>query len=506
MSRGKLLGGSSSINGMVYVRGNSRDYDTWEAMGNPSWGWSNVLKSFEKSLHTNDRRFGPLLMVGNDEYQGKGHRFAETMMRAYKELDNKYERSNRNKEFVGFSRNLFTIGNGERSSTAQAFLSPAKNRPNLHVIKNAHVTNVIFNDRTVEGVEFRINGTEAKVYAQKEVVLSAGVIGTAQILLNSGIGPRKHLEEMNIPCVADLKVGENFQDHMFVPIFYKIEPETESQSDSNLQKNYYEYLTRRTGPLASNDFIDLEAFFNSVNASDPFPDIQVHHYYFHKNNPEELKQSFLYNYRTDLFAAAEEANKEYDLGAVYVFLINPKSVGSIRLNSNDKMDEPRVEPNYLSNESDVQTLVNGILFMRKFERTSAMKNVLEFVSFDLDICKGSPDDDALSYWSCYVRLFAQSGVHMAGTAKMGPDWDRSAVVDPRLRVRGGIRRLRVIDASIMPKVVSGNTNAPTIMIGEKGADFIKEDNTNAWTSIANKWIQRFGESFANYFNNIRGSI
>lgn len=456
LSSGKMLGGTSGINGMVYFRGNSRDFDAWEAMGNPSWAWTDVRQYFEKAENQ--------LIVGNRNQ--KTHRFAAIMAKACQEMGIQTD------AFIGFSKAQFTIGHGERSSSAAAYLCPAKDRANLHVIKRAHVTRLLMvNGLTVEGVEFSINGTKRQAFARKEVVSSAGVIGTPQLLLQSGIGPRRHLEEMGIKCVADLKVGNNLQDHFCVPMFYRVQPAVEfKEDDSDEMDNFYKYLTRRTGPMSENGFIDMHGFFNSLNESDPFPDIQVYLYYLPKNSADKVRE-FLVGYRSEVIESALEANRDRDLGIIMVFGLNLRSVGTVRLNTGHTA-EPQIDPNYLSDEMDVRSLVDGMQYVRQFERTVVFRKLLEFFPLQLSDC-GSFDADEIGYFRCYVRHLAMTGYHLVGTAKMGHDND--AVVDARLKVRGGVRGLRVVDASVMPKLISGNTNAATIMIGEKGSDFIKED-------------------------------
>lgn len=492
--RGKMLGGSSAINYMAYVRGHSRDYDYWRDLGNPTWEWANVMEYFRKS----ERITVPSMLtspyhsdagaLGVTKNTGTTHWIQQILLEAAAESGHRYLESH-DEEFIGYADGLFNIDKGARSSAAKAFLVPAKDRPNLHVIKYAHVTKLTIDATTkvVGGVEFQIGNGAQKMVAKvsKEVVLSAGAIGTPQLLMLSGIGPQKHLRKLNITNVADLMVGKSLQDHMYTTMMYKLkvdQPAAAMDSTLNIDP-MYEYLMNRTGPVAMANYVDLVGFFNTVNVTDKFPDIQLHHLYFAKNKPEWLKNFFNnVDFREDIFTSIVEANKLHDLVAVVVIMLNPKSLGTIRLKSVDPMDDPQIEANYLSKREDVQTLVNGMKFVQRMESTKVFQDKLEFVPYDIAECDGNGGAKDNAYWECLVRNLASTVYHPIGTAKMGPATDRYAVVDSRLKVRGDVKGLRVIDASIMPKLVSGNTNAPVIMIAEKGSDFIKED----WATIVDQ--------------------
>lgn len=478
--RGKMIGGSGSIDYLSYTRGNSRDYDQWQELGNPSWGWTdNVLEYFKKSEHITAESYANNIFHGHNGPVRIGKNNATNpiqavLLRAAAEIGYPYV-ANHDEQYIGYADGLFYIDNGERFSAAKAFLTPAKDRSNLHVIKYAHVTNLVIDrdTRIVSGVEFLLNGQRQVAKSKVEVVLTAGAIGTPQILLLSGIGPRKDLENLNIHCNADLMVGHNLQDHLYALLFYKVKRDTDDAKTS--ADSFYEYLAHRTGRLTMSLDINLVGFFNAVNASDPFPNVQMHHLFFPKNDPSELKR-FIENddYTDDVMADALEANKEHDLFVVATYLLLPKSVGTIKLQSTDPLDEPLIEANYLSHNDDVSTLINNIRFVREMEKSKEFQRYFEFLPFKIDDCN-EEIEDSLGYWECFVRNMPSTTFHPIGTAKMGPDTDINAVVDSRLKIRGGLTGLRVADASIMPIMIAGNTNAAAIMIGEKGAAFIDEE-------------------------------
>lgn len=479
--RGKMLGGSHGNNAMIYVRGNDRDYNRWEDAGNPTWGWKNVLQYFKKSegmqieevaksakFHNTQ---GPLKL---DSYHNK-EPVRNVVLDGAAELGYQFLPDINAEEYIGLTSVPGTLDKFRRCTTAKAFLVPTKK--NLHVIKNAHVTKVLFNEnKVVEGVEFIVQNKKLKAKTSKEVILSAGSIGTPQLLMLSGVGPKKHLKEHNIKTISDLPVGKNLQDHTVVPfpLTYNKSKAT-VVSDTAFLDNLHKYVHNQFG-TAGHGVFDINGFFNTVNATSRYPDLQTHYNYFKRGEnvllPKYLEE--LLGYDNDLAKSIIDANQEADVLFVLLILLNPKSAGEIRLKSSDPFDHPIIDANYFDDIEDVYTILRGVRLTHKFLATKAfIDHEMEEVKVELPNCKqyefGSDD-----YYECYIRHLSTTLYHPAGTAKMGPDSDKQAVVDSRLRVRG-VKGLRVSDASIMPDVVSGNTNAPTIMIGEKAADFIKED-------------------------------
>lgn len=478
--RGRLLGGCSAINAMLYVRGNRRDYDTWAALGNEGWDYDTVLQYFIKS--EDNRVFarspyhgqGGYLRVNHFEYVDP---IKPILERGIVEMGQRLVDDINGPINLGFTVLETTSDEGERFSAAKAFLVPAKHRPNLHVIKNAHVTQLLFadgNETRVNGVEFVITGANRTltVNTTKEVILSAGSLNSPQILMLSGIGPQQHLESLGIPVRQNLSVGDNLQDHFFVPYVVtfhnNISPPYSIRNEVN---SYYTYLTNRTGNLASVGALDFNGFVNTLNDG-PYPDIQYAAVHLEQGNPDWRAIMRLYGYNEVIIESMGHANDAGDVLMWAVILINPRSAGTVRLRSSNPFDTPRLTPNFCAVQADVDTAVRGIRLIQEFEKTQVFRdNDGEAWRPVLNVCDTlGADSDA--YWQCYVRYMSTTLYHPACTTKMGPGSDDAAVVNSTLNVRG-VRGLRVVDAGIMPFVVSGNTNAPTIMIGERAADFVK---------------------------------
>lgn len=476
--RGKMLGGSGAINVMNYVRGNSRDYDDWLAMGNPTWGWTDVLEYFKKSQNTSE----PFLnqkyhgTTGPMSIQSSGftHPFRQILLDGGAELGYKYV-ADMNDAFVGMSQVLFNVNNGERHSSARAFLSIAKDRPNLHIIKNAMASEIEFNSlNEAVGVKFLINNQPVIAKSKTEVILSAGAVGTPQLLMLSGIGQDKHLRKLNIKTRSDLMVGKSLQDHLMLPFFITAKlPMTEPATNEQLASEMFDFIINKSGPFAAEGLFDISGFFNTVNVTDAYPDLQTHYITFRKGETFKVKGILSkMEYDDAILQTVIDAVTQQDVVLVTLVLLNPKSLGTIRLRSIDPLDKPIIQPNYLEKREDVQTMVRGIRLIQKFLTTTAFKTQqFDEIQFNLPECGVFGSD---LYYECYLRHLSATLYHPVGTAKMGPNTDRYAVVDSRLNVKG-VKRLRVADASIMPKIVSGNTNAATVLIGEKAADFIKED-------------------------------
>ncbi|KAG4069992.1 hypothetical protein HA402_013652 [Bradysia odoriphaga] len=481
LPRGKMLGGSGAINGMVYIRGNSRDYDDWLAMGNPTWGWTDVLEYFKKSQNTSEAilnekyhgKTGPMSV----EITGNKHPFRQIVLDSGAELGYQYV-PDMNEAYVGMMQMLYTVNDGQRHSTARAFLSPIKDRPNLHVIKNAHVTNIKFNSRNrATGVKFLINNQSMIAKSKTEIILAAGSIGTPQLLMLSGIGQSEHLKKLKIKTRSDLMVGQSLQDHLTVPFFLTTKKSlTEPSSSEQTAKDIFDLLINKSGPYSSEGLFDIVGHFNTVNATGPYPDIQMFFGVFPKGSAEAVRSTISnMEFKDVIVQSAVDANAEQDLILVYLVLLNPKSLGSIRLRSLDPLDHPIIKLNYLDKREDAQTIVQGIRLVQKFLTTAPFKlQEIQELQLNLPDCGVFGTD---SYYNCYVSHMSTTLHHPVGTAKMGPDTDRFAVVDSRLNVKG-VKGLRVADASIMPKIVSANTNAATIMIAEKAADFIKFDHSS----------------------------
>ncbi|XP_059614866.1 glucose dehydrogenase [FAD, quinone]-like [Phlebotomus argentipes] len=484
--RGKMLGGSSSINGMLYVRGNEDDYNNWEALGNPTWGYSDVLEYFKKSEQNHDAEIarascghfhskdGPLSV----EFYRNDPPINRVIFQAAEEMGFDFVLDINANEHIGFTLSQGTVRSGVRESTAAAFLRPAMNRPNLHIAKHAHVTKLEMDSENVAlGVTMNLGGREnLKAYAKKEVIVSAGALNTPQILMLSGIGPADHLREMEIPVIKDLQVGKNLQDHPGVVFMIKLNHwNATSLTESELLRRYSLYLNERRGYFAAPGTLPTLGYVNVDDPTAKYPNFQYYNLFYQKGDVDGITGFLrLSGYVKNIIDFAAEEVKTSHILLIEVSHLAQDSRGEVRLRSADPMDKPRIFANYLAESSDVVTFIKAIRLYLRFLSTPTYQSLgATLVPFPIPECD-LLDFNSDKYWECYCRYIITTVFHPVGTAKMGPERDSDAVVDPRLRVKG-IEGLRVIDASIMPRIPRGNTNAPSIMIGEKGADFIKQD-------------------------------
>lgn len=450
--RGKVLGGSSSLNGLLYVRGQHEDYDRWAGLGNPGWTYAEVLPYFKKS-EDQER--------GASEYHGVGgplkvsdlrlrRPIADHFISAAQDIGIPYNEdyNGATQEGVGYFQQ--TAHKGFRWSTAKGFLKPARKRPNLIVETRAQTTRVLFDGKRAVGVEYLRGGQLRRANAKAEVILASGAIGSPQILQNSGVGPAQLLQKVGVLVVHDLPgVGQNLQDHLQVRLVLKTRERTLNDEVNSLIGRVWvgmQYMLNRTGPLTL--AASQVTIFTRSGPDVDRPDIQFHMQPLSADKPGEGAHPF------SAFTSS-------------VCQLRPFSRGSIEIKSADPLQYPAIHPNYLSDERDHSVVIGGIKVARRIADAPSLKPhiISEFVPG----AQFQTDDELLDA----ARRFSQSIYHPAGTCKMGQD--PMAVVDERLRVRG-LTGLRVIDASIMPELVSGNTNAPTIMIAEKGADMILADN------------------------------
>jgi choline dehydrogenase len=452
--RGKVLGGSSSLNGLLYVRGQPQDYDRWRQMGNTGWGWDDVLPLFKRA-EKNER--------GADEYHGDQGPLSVSNMRIQRPITDAWvaaaqaagykfnpDYNGADQEGVGFFQ--LTSRNGRRCSAAVAYLNPVKSRENLQIITHAQVEKVVIEGKRATGVVYTDrSGKKHTVTARKEIVLSGGAINSPQILMLSGIGEAAQLAENGIEVMQDLPgVGKNMQDHLQARLVYKCNEPTLNDEVGTLfgqAKIGLKYLMFRSGPMTM--AASLATGFMKTREDMETPDIQFHVQPLSAENPGK---------GADKFSAF----------TMSVCQLRPESRGEIRLQSSDPKAYPKIIPNYLATETDCRTVVAGVNIARKIARCAPLTSKIsqEYRPHaDLDM----NDYDATLDWA---RNNTASIYHPTGTCKMGSGKD--AVVDERLRVHG-IQGLRVADCSIMPEIVSGNTNAPAIMIGEKASDLMLED-------------------------------
>ncbi|MGB0505105.1 MAG: GMC family oxidoreductase [Pikeienuella sp.] len=453
--RGKALGGSSAINAMLYIRGQAADYDGWAASGCDGWSWDDVLPFFKKS-ETNERG-GDDLHGGSGPLQVSNQRAPRPISQAYVEANNLmqlYEVEDFNtgdNEGAGLyqvtqfhSKNR----NGERCSAAAGYLHPVMDRPNLTVITKAHATKVIVDGKRAVGVAYRQGNQTKEVRASKEVILCGGAFNSPQLLQLSGIGRSQDLKPLGIDMVHDLQgVGQNLQDHLDFILAYKTKDRDTLGLGLRAGLGLFRHILqwRKDGnSMVASPLAEAGSFMKS-DPSVETPDLQTHF----------------------VISIVDDHARKLHMGHGYschVCILRPHSRGEVFLKSADPVDSPGIDPKFLSDDRDLKTLIKGAKKTRAILESPAMA---KFRDKELH---GVNDNTTDAEWEEHIRNRADTVYHPAGSCKMGVD--EMAVVDPQLRVHG-IAGLRVADASIMPTLVSGNTNAPTIMIGEKCADMVK---------------------------------
>jgi choline dehydrogenase len=429
--RGKVLGGSSAINLMIYIRGNPRDYDHWQELGNPGWSYQDILPYFKKSEHSSR---------GASPFHGTDGELSVTDLIAPTVISQRYidaamalgYRSNpdfNGEQQEGVGRYQCTIKDGKRHSTAAAFLLPILRHPNLTVTTGALVTRLLFEGTRTVGVEYRREGMLHQIGVDREVILSAGAFDSPKLLMLSGIGDAKHLQPLGIPVVVDRPgVGQNLRDHFLLSVVYQATQDLHFASTSSI------------GEAG----LFLHSQFHGQHDASVTPDLQ---FFF---APVQL-------------LASGYTPADFGFSGV-ISITDLQNVGSVSLKSSDPQDAPVIRINFLQHEADVQKSVAAIKLTRQLFHNSAFD---QFRGAEIAPGANVTSDEALI---AYIRNTGSTVWHPVGTCKMGTD--SMAVVDPELRVYG-VEGLRVVDASIMPTIVTGNTNAPTIAIAEKAADLIK---------------------------------
>ena len=460
--RGKVMGGSSSINAMVYIRGQHEDFEDWKAMGNSDWGWSDVLPYFRKS-EQNDRGGdayhggdGPLGVSTMDRFL---HPLCQNFIRAGEEIQIPHnpDFNGATQEGIGTYQN--TVKGGTRMSTARAYIHPIRKRRNLRIEKRALATKILFDGERATGVEYVQNGQTRQAFAGREVILSAGAINSPQLLQLSGVGPGELLKSKGLEVIRSLPgVGQHLQDHLGIDFIYRSKvPTLNDQLHSWHGKLWHgmRYILTRGGPLSlgvnqGGGFVrtrpglnrpNMQLFFSPVSYTKAPPGRRP------LMNPDPFSG----------FLTGAQPTR-------------PTSRGFLEIKSANPFEAPAIHPNYLSTEFDRQEMIEGMRFLRKLAEAPALADIIES-----EIAPGKnvqTDEEFISD----IRARASSVFHPVSTCRMGPDPERD-VVDQRLRTYG-LKNLRVVDASIFPTITSGNTNAPAIMVAEKGADFILQDHAN----------------------------
>ncbi len=449
--RGKVLGGSSSLNGLLYVRGQKADYDRWRQMGNAGWGWDDVLPLFKKA-ETNER--------GADEYHGGDGPLSVSNMRIQRPICDAWVAAAQaagypfNPDYNGETQEgvsyfQLTTRSGRRCSAAVAYLNPVKSRSNLQIITHAQVQQIEMEGKCATGVQYiDRSGKTQTIKARKEIILSAGAVGSPQILMLSGIGAPDHLADAGIEVKHALDgVGKNLQDHLQARLVYKCNEPTlndEVRSLPNKMRIALKYALFRSGPMTM--AASLATGFFKTNSDVATPDIQFHVQPWSADSPGEGVHPF-------------------SAFTMSVCQLRPESRGEIRLTSPDPRAYPKIVPRYLSTETDCRTIVEGVNIARKIAKHAPLVSKIS-EEFRPDAELSMEDYEGTLDWA---RNNSVSIYHPTGTCKMGSG--PGAVVDADLKVHG-INGLRVADCAIMPEIVSGNTNAPAIMIGEKASELI----------------------------------
>ncbi len=456
-SRGKVLGGTSSINGLVYMRGQQHDFNQWKALGNYGWGYEDVLAFFKKSeKNQNGANYfhgdqGPL-GVSNSSPHELADAFLAAGVQAGYELNKDLNGSSQD----GFGYIPMTTYKGQRSSSASAYLKPIRNRKNLHIITKALVTRILFNHNTAIGIQYLHQGLSCHIQARREVIVSGGVFNSPQLLELSGIGQAKRLETLGIPVKVDLPgVGENLQDHFTASVTYRCTKKITLNDIINQPLRRIgmgiQYLLTRSGPMASGGVPSVGCL---------------------RSDPTELSPDIKLNLQLWGRSSTGKAKKGLDLLPFSSFgismnLLHPESRGHVHIKNNNPLTAPSIQFNFFSTENDRRKAIYGIKEVRRLAKTTALKPYIQE-----EITPG-PQFQTENELQAYCRSAGRSTHHGTSTCKMGID--KLAVVDPQLKVIG-INQLRIIDASIMPNLVGGNTNAATIMIGEKGASMLLKDH------------------------------
>ncbi|XP_025834627.1 glucose dehydrogenase [FAD, quinone]-like [Agrilus planipennis] len=482
--RGKGIGGSSLINYMIHVRGNRLDYDKWAAMGNPGWSYDDLLPYFMKLEETRTR---------HQDSQYRGHegyvkvedvpirtRSAETFIEALQQMGYSYVDYNGYQQ-IGVSYVQATLQDSRRCSAEKAYLRKAQERGNLKIIKKALVTKVIINPITLEaeGVEYERDGMYYTAKARKEVILSAGAFHSPQLLMLSGIGPRYHLSELDIPVLKDLPVGQKMYDHLSFPeLVITLNESIVFKASSFGINEFKKYFSNQPSLISTLGGVEALAYLNLnlTNRNPTYPDVELIFMGGGLHSDFGLITRKTFRITDRMYNRIWKPIENENACQILPMLVHPKSYGYIKLKSKDPHVQPKLYGNYLTDayNEDVRTFIASIRAIQEIIQTPAFQRYnAQLLDTPVPGCELFRFDSD-PYWECALRHLAVTLHHQVATCKMGPKYDPEAIVDSSLRVYG-IKRLRVADASVIPLPVTAHTNVPAYMIGEKASDLIKQD-------------------------------
>ncbi|OWF43150.1 glucose dehydrogenase [FAD, quinone]-like [Mizuhopecten yessoensis] len=480
-TRGKVLGGSTALNYLQFVRGNRHDYNSWAEEGCDGWSYKDVLPYFIKSEDIQIDEFKTSEYHGTDGPLPITRPNITPMQQLYLNAGKNvgYNITDCNGEDqIGFCWTQSNIKSGERWSNYRAFVEPHMGRNNLHISPNTFTTKIIIKDKKAIGVECIRNGRKVRVFARKEVILSAGAINSPHLLMLSGVGPKDHLQKYGIELHADLPVGKSLQEHIFMPLTFTI-----NTTDSVTLEDMASWWTRLQYNLFGTGYLSASACegmafiysdFNKKKDAGKTSDFQLQFQTMHMFTPT-MKSIMKFNFKDEVADKVFTAREDKESITIVPMLLHPKSRGTIQLKSTDPFDYPEIDPHNLEHPDDVKMAVKMIRFVERLVDTDSMRSI------GMDVNSMSPlyqlciqhEFRSDEFWECYVRYYTVNTAHATSTCRMGATNDRTAVVDPQLRVKG-ISSLRVVDASVMRRLPAGNTHAPVTMIAEKAADIIRQ--------------------------------